>query len=741
MNRLIIAANRLPVQFREKNNEIQLQPSSGGLVSSMISYLEQVGSATGKALWVGTPDISEKKFKTLGDLAPSTEHFDLHPVFLPQALNTAFYQGFCNDCIWPLFHYFPSYARFSEEWFLAYQKVNRMFADEILRVYEPGDVIWIHDYHFMLLPALLRKSLPEATIGFFLHIPFPSFEVLRIMPNHWKREILDGLLGADLVGFHTNDYMQYFLRSVQRVTDYQISGRDILLPDRVVSADAFPVSIDFQKFFKAANSAPVIEEKNNIRKKMSGKQLLISVDRLDYSKAVINRLEAFSLFLQKNPSSHGKTTYMLLIVPSREIITRYKENKQEIERLVSNINGKYGNIDWTPVLYQYRSLDFHQLAGLYFSADAALITPVRDGMNLVAKEFVSTRVDRRGVLILSETAGAATELTEALIVNPTDRHEIAEAIRRALVMPVEEQMARNDVMQARIRNYNVVRWAEDFTGQLQAQKARQRMMTIKELDSETEKVIAEGFAAAQKKLILLDYDGTLVPFARMPHLATPSAEVMDLLTELCAAGDTSVAIVSGRGRDNLDTWFGTLPLTLVAEHGAFIRYPGLAWQETTPADLSWKPQVAALFAVYQARCAGSFIEEKSMSMAWHYRNADKEFGAIRARELMNELAVLAPQAGFELLDNNRVVEVRCQGINKGLAVKNLLSPDVDLLLAIGDDKTDEDLFGALPEWAYSIRVGLTQSRARYNFKKQLLVLPFLKRFLPTVANTVRQYRK
>lgn len=733
MNRLIVVANRLPVQFKEKNNEVHLLPSSGGLVSSMISWLEHSENGGQKALWVGTPDISEKKFKTLGDRAPASEHFDLRPVFLPPALNTAFYQGFCNDCIWPLFHYFPSYARFLEEWFVAYQKVNQLFADEILRVYEPGDVIWIHDYHFMLLPAILRKALPQAAIGFFLHIPFPSFEVLRIMPNHWKHEILEGLLGADLTGFQTSDYMQYFLRSVQRVTDYQISGRDILLPDRVVSADAFPVSIDFQKFFNAANSAPVIEEKNNIRKKMSGKNLVISVDRLDYSKAVINRLEAFSLFLQKNPTWHGKATYMLLIVPSREIIPRYKENKQEIERLVSNINGLYGNIDWTPVLYQYRSLDFHQLTGLYFSADAALITPMRDGMNLVAKEFVSTRVDRRGVLILSETAGAATELTEALIVNPTDRHEMAEAIRRALVMPVEEQMARNDIMQARIRTYNVVRWAEDFTGQLQAQKARQRMLTIKELDSETEKAISENFASARKKLLLLDYDGTLVPFARLPHLATPPTNVMELLADLSATGDTTVAIVSGRGRESLDAWFGNLPITLVAEHGAFIRHPGLAWHETTQADLSWKQKVSALFAIYQTRCAGSFIEEKAMSMAWHYRNADKEFGAIRARELMNELSVLTPQAGFEVLDNNMVVEVRCSGINKGLAVKKLLSPDVDMVIAMGDDKTDEDLFGALPEWAYSIRVGLTQSRARFNLKQQSLVLPFLNRLYPTYS--------
>lgn len=732
MNRLIIVANRLPVQLREKNGEHYLQPSSGGLVSSMISYLEQRGDATTRPLWVGAPDLPEKKYRTFHHAAEG--HFDLHPVFLPEPVKTKFYQGFCNDCIWPLFHYFPSYAKFSAPLFEAYKKANEIFAAELISVYRPGDLIWIHDYHFMLLPELLRRALPEASIGFFLHIPFPSFEVLRIMPNQWKHDLLTGLLGADLVGFHTSDYMQYFLRSVQHILEYDVSGRTVVTPDRLVLADAFPVSIDFNKFFTSSNHQAVFEEKNSIRKKLSGRQILISVDRLDYSKAIINRLESFELFLEKYKSWRGRVTYILLIVPSREIITRYKENKQEIERLVSSINGKYGNIDWTPVLYQYRSLDFEKLAGLYFAADAALITPMRDGMNLVAKEFVSSRIDRRGVLILSETAGAAAELREALIVNPTDRQEIAEAIHRALTMPADEQMARNESMQTRIRNYNVVQWAEDFISQLTEQHSKQRMHTINEMNTGLEAQIAEHYAVANRKLILLDYDGTLVPFARLPHLAEPPDTLKNLLACICEDGDTTVAIVSGRARENLDNWFGGLPLVLVAEHGGFVRYPGLGWRDTSAVNLRWKEQVTELLRIYQTRCAGAFIEEKSLSLAWHYRNADKEFGRIRARELMNELAALEPHPDFEVLEGNMVIEVRCTGVNKGLAVKTICSgTNFDFILAIGDDRTDEDLFDALSENSYSIRVGLTQSRARFNLKNQAAVVPFLSRLQPNLT--------
>jgi len=734
--RLIIVANRLPVQFKEKNGVVSLVQSGGGLVSSMSSYLNHicVGSQE-KALWVGAADISETKFNTLQyEKLNDNIDFDLHPVFLPESVKGKFYQGFCNDCIWPLFHYFPSYAKFNADFYEAYKTANRYFFKKVKEVYRPGDIIWIHDYHLMNLPGLLREVLPGATIGFFLHIPFPSFEVFRIVPNEWKREILKGLLGADLIGFHTSDYMQYFLKSVQRSLGYDILGRKIHTPDRLVAADAIPVSIDFNKFYSAAKQDEVFDERNSIRKKMSGKQIVISVDRLDYSKAIINRLESFELFLERYRKYRGKVTYILLVVPSREIITKYKENKMEIERLVSNINGKYGSIDWMPVFYQYRSLTFPKLAALYFSADVALITPLRDGMNLVAKEFISTRLDKRGVLILSETAGAAAELKEAIIVNPTDRQEICEAIHTALTMPVDEQIQRNENMQARLKNYDVIKWAEDFITQLTFQKSLQQVLKIKEITPQIEHAIIDGYNRAARKLILLDYDGTLVPFAKLPHLAAPSGKVLHLLETLCSDEANDVVLISGRKRDQLDTWFGAIPLHLVAEHGGYMKTAGKEWVQTRSIPSDWKDKVLPILELHQSRCAGSFIEEKSMSLAWHYRNADKEFGAIRSRELTSDLNELSAVLDFQVIEGNTVIEARTNGVNKGIAARVWLDKHVyDFVLAIGDDKTDEDMFMVMPDGGFSIKVGLVQSHAKFNFRQQSTVFNFLMKFCPALT--------
>jgi trehalose 6-phosphate synthase/phosphatase len=731
-NRIIIASNRLPFRITEKNGKAILTQSSGGLVSSMVSYFQKIRSANrnaiGKALWVGTSDLRENKFKQLVEGKNSDENFELAPVYLPDETQDKFYNGFCNDTIWPLFHYFPSYAKFNSDDYEHYVIANRLFCEKILQCYQAGDVIWIHDYHLMLLPEMIRKALPEASIGFFLHIPFPSFELFRIIPNPWKTEILNGLLGADLIGFHTNDYMQHFLKSVQQTLPCDISLRKIILQDRTVITDTFPVSIDFAKFYTSSNQPEVYEEKNIIKKTTDGRQLIISVDRLDYAKAIINRLESLELFFEKYPEYRGKVSYILVVVPSRDIITKYRENKREIERLTSSINGKYGSIGWTPVVYQYKSIDFKRLVALYFAADVALITPLRDGMNLVAKEFVSTRMDKRGVLILSETAGAASELAEALLVNPTDRRQIAEAIYRALTMPVEEQMARNEVMQNRIKNYDVVKWVEDFLSQLHLHKTAQEKLKVKEITPLIEGEIFSRYEQANRRLLLLDYDGTLTPLVRLPGLAQPSGEVLTLLQSLAEDSRNSVMLVSGRPRAILDEWFPEPGIGMVAEHGGFYKLPGGTWQQTAQTSLEWKATVMDLLLFYQSRCYGSFIEEKELALAWHYRNAEKEMGLIRSRELLNALRDLSSEMDFQVLEGNMVVEVRPSGVNKGAAAKLLLElQPSEFVLAIGDDRTDEDLFRALPEQSVSIRVGLAQSHATYNFKQQKEVIKLLTR--------------
>lgn len=733
-SRLIIVSNRLPFKLVEKKGLIDFLPSSGGLVSSIRSYIQKANSGKMQEvksfpLWIGASDISGKKSGKHAALETyKKDEFILAPVFIPSATKDKFYNGFCNDTIWPLFHYFPSYAKFKDEFYESYLTVNNLFCEKLVSVYKQGDIIWIHDYHLMLLPALLRKHLPEASIGFFLHIPFPSFELFRMLPNRWRREILSGMLGADLVGFHTNDYVQYFLKSVRQILGYENSLRTIVTPERSVTVDTFPVSIDFAKFNTATKDPEVFTERNKIKKKLFEVKLVISVDRLDYSKGIINRLEGFELFFEKYPEYKGKAAYILIIVPSRDIIPKYTENRSYIERLVSRINGKYGNIDWTPIVYQYRSLDFKKLTGLYLAADVALIVPVRDGMNLVAKEFVATRNDKRGVLILSETAGAAAELGEALVVNPTDRQEIADALKTAFNMPIQEQNSRNDIMQKRIGNYDVIKWADDFISQLILSKIRQEKLKVKEVSGQIENQIIEHYSNVESRLILLDYDGTLTPLARLPHLAFPDDELIKLLQRLAENEKNEIVVISGRPVKVLEEWFGQIPLSLIAEHGAFYKQIGMNWQQTVPVNANWKPSVIPLLGLFTERCAGTFVEEKSLSLAWHYRNAEKGLGFLRSRELINALVELSSHLDFQIIEGNKVIETRARGIDKGIAASLWLKKkQYDFVLAIGDDKTDEDLFKVIPTTQYSIRVGLTQSVAKYNFKQQRDVLIFLRK--------------
>lgn len=730
--RLIVVSNRLPVTFAVKKGKVTVTSSSGGLVSCLKSYIEKLHEQHNETevLWVGSCDVPRDKFEQHFKAEQARyDDYTLCPVYLPAETQDRHYNGLCNATIWPLFHYFPSITRYSEEEYRHYQKANALFAEKIMQVYQPGDVIWVHDYHLMLLPAMLRKNNPSLSIGFFLHIPFPSFEVFRLLPSQWRKEILEGLLGSDLVGFHTNDYVLHFLQSVKHLLGYDHAMRTIVTPQRSITAEVFPVSIDYKKFSQAHRETTTIQALQNIRQNIQAKTI-VSVDRLDYSKGLVNRLESFEQLLEQYPERRGHVSYVMVVVPSRDIIARYRENKREIEQTVSRINGKYGSIGYTPVIYQYRSLGFDELTALYLAADVALITPARDGMNLVAKEFIATWQDGKGVLILSETAGAAAELGEALVVNPTDRYETAAAIQAALDMPLNEQASRNRLMQQRLQTYDVTKWAEDFMESLQQSKRSQEKMSVNEISGRTESSIRNKYEQAGKRLLLFDYDGTLVPFARKPELAVPGKDLLKLLNSLAQVPQNTVVIVSGRPKDTLEEWFGNLPINLVAEHGGFIKMHGGKWEKAVRTNTQWKNDVLPLLQLFTDRCPRTFTEEKLMSVAWHYRNADADLGFVRSRELVHTLSELSVQQDFQVLDGNRVVEVRSRGIDKGTAAAKWINePGYDFIMAVGDDKTDEDMFRRIPQDGFSIRVGLVPSAAQYNFKSQQDVIVFLGRLV------------
>jgi len=649
------------------------------------------------------------------------------PVFLSQRQVDGYYNGFCNRTIWPLFHYFPLYTQYNDAYWKAYRRVNELFRDAVAEIASPEDTIWIQDYQLLLLPRLLREQLPEAKIGFFLHIPFPSSEIFRLLP--WREELLEGLLGADLIGFHTYDYVRHFTTSVRRLLGFgQIAAGKLVIAagERLVKVDAFPMGIDFKRFAKASDEPETQQEIEQIRDQIGDRKLILSLDRLDYTKGLIQRLEAYDLFLDKYPEYRGKVTFVLKAIASRAGITQYQVLKRRLDELVGRVNGKYGSLEWMPVWYLFRFLPESMLVALYRLADVALLTPVRDGMNLIAKEFLATKADGNGVLILSELAGAAEELREALTVNPNNQMEIAQAIKDALEMPLSERRKRVSLMQERIKRYDVVRWAEDFIANLAQIKDMQSQLAAKKLSPEAKDELFETYRASGTRLFLLDYDGTLVPFALEPQEARPNEELLLLLKALTNSPGNTVVIISGRDKDTLEQWFGALGVGLVAEHGVSIKEPGEQWEMVEPLTNEWKADVRPLLELYVSRTPGSSLEEREFSLVWHYRKADEAFGEVREGELKEDLGPLLANRSLGILEGNRFLEVKHAEINKGRIAQHWLSKkDWDFIFAAGDDPTDEDTFRVLPQAAYSVRIGMNPSQSRFAMESSDELCSFL----------------
>lgn len=718
--RIIVVSNRLPFSIEPTDGRIEFRDSPGGVATGLKSLLDSMPGALPfepDYLWVGWPGATVSDEHREQVRSRARLEFRSHPVFLCEQDFDNFYQGFCNKTIWPLFHYFPSNAEYDESYWRQYQRVNRVFCDTLLTIIRQDDLVWIHDYHLMLLPDLLRKAAPKIRIGFFLHIPFPQFEIFRLLPALWRREILDGLLGADLIGFHTHDYAKYFLGCVQRISGYKQKIGDVMLDRRTVKVAAYPIGIDCQKFYDAARSAEVLKEIARSKAAFGDTKIILSVDRQDYSKGIVHRLQGFETLLDKHPQWRGKVTFLMLVVPSRIGIQDYEATKNHLEELVGRINGKFGAIDWSPIIYQYRSVPFETLVALYAMSDVALVTPLRDGMNLVAKEYIASRIDKTGVLILSEMAGSAKELTDAIIINPNHREEIAEALEQALAMPRHEQIERNRSMQTKLRRHTVARWATTFLEEIVAMEPSLEGAYAKPLDPPSQTGLIQHYDRSLNRLLMLDYDGTLVPFASYPQLAKPSRQLLNCLHRLGANPRNELVLLSGRDKATLENWFGSLPIGLVAEHGAWIREYQHSWQTIKPLRADWKTTLFPILQSYADRVPGSWIEEKEFSVVWHYRVADEERGMLAARELTDDLIALTANIDVQVVQGNKTVEVRNAGVHKGLASQIwLLKNPCDFILAIGDDLTDEDMFTVLPGRAYSIRVGNRPTRARFHLR-------------------------
>jgi len=715
--KLIIISNRAPVHLVEEEGKFTVRDSSGGLASGLRTYVDKLKDAEPniEITWMGWPgrEVGDpEKVRTL-----LVEKHGTHPIFIPDEQMDKFYEGFCNNTIWPLFHYFPNFAEYDAEHWQIYIDVNKIFLEELMKVYEPGDVIWVHDYHLMLLPAMIREKHPEATIGFFLHIPFPSYEVFRLLPRQWRMTMLKGLYGADLIGFHTHDYRNYFLQSTLRILGLSDHMGDVNYFNRIVKVDSFPMGIDYAKFNAATRSTAVKKEIKKLRESLGKKKLILSIDRQDYSKGILNRLKGYVSFLDNNPELIDEVMMIMIIIPSRVGVADYMEIKSQIDELVGSINGKYGTLTGMPILYQYRTLSFDELIALYTISDIGLVTPLRDGMNLVAKEFLACKTKKKGVLILSEMAGASDELTEAIIINPNNIEEIGQALLEALELPEREQSERIELMQARLRDYDVFKWSESFMTSLFEAKAKQKKMMAKRLPDYVRSSMLDKFHKSNSRLLFLDYDGTLRAYAKVPALAEPEAKLIETLERLLAMDNLELVIISGRDWQTLDKWFGNLPMNLVAEHGLFIREKNKSWKIIKPVAENWKKEVFSVMSGFAEKLPGSLVEEKDYSLAFHFRRSDPELASLRVRELMNYLITLTSNLDVKMLRGNKVIEVRSAGIDKGIAAMHWIPNYKDpsrFILAIGDDLTDEDLFQVIPTDGYTLRVGQGSSIAMYN---------------------------
>lgn len=712
MSKTIIVSNRLPIKIMEESDGYALLPSEGGLATGLASI-----HAEGENTWIGWPGIILDDVEQQTYFTNVLKEKRLAPIFLGDEEIKGFYEGFSNEVLWPIFHYMPNYAVYEAENWQTYVRVNEKFCNLVLEVAGPDDTIWVHDYQLLLLPGLLREALPDASIGFFQHIPFPSQELFRLIP--WRRELLEGMLGADLLGFHTFDDVRHFISSATRLTATNNNSNRLEEDGRTIVVEPFPMGIDSNRFAALSSDEKVLKRVAELKSNFKEQKIILSIDRLDYSKGILQRLEAFELFLEENRSFHKQVTLYMVVVPSRDTVPQYRELKDQIDRLVGNINAEYGSYDWYPVAYFYHGYPVEEISALYNVADVCLVTPMRDGMNLVSKEYIASRNDNTGVLILSEMAGAANELIDALIVNPNNVHDIRDALLTALNMPLAEANRRMRAMRQIVFKFNVQHWATLFMNRLEEIKTVQSNTKARLVGTAIEDQIITHYKDTDSRLLLLDYDGTLVGFQDDIDKASPDDDLYRLLDTLEADINNHLVIISGRKHSTLEKWFQNKPYSLIAEHGVWTKEPNAEWRLKSGLSNTWKEEVGALMESYADRTPGAFVEEKSFSLAWHYRKVQRDLGALRAHELIESLRDYSAAYGLQLLDGDKVVEIRSAEVNKGRATRDILHENrYDFILSIGDDRTDEDTFHALPQEAFTIKVGTEVSAARFYLKHQ-----------------------
>ncbi len=687
--RLIVLSNRLPITIRRSRGELHVEPSSGGLVAAMAPAMRQRGG-----VWIGWPGA---KLRPDERLETEDAPCELHPVPLSDTETKRFYHGYSNGALWPLFHSLPERMALDRRNWDSYETVNERFAQAAIEEMGEDDLIWVHDYHLALVPEMIRRRRPNARIAYFLHIPFPPFDLYRILPSY--RAILRGLLASDLVGFHCPGYVSNFQDCVERLLGARVdrgAGR-IEHGDHTVQVGAFPLGIDYAEYERRSREAPRT-------KRPASERIILGVDRLDYTKGIPERMRAYERLLELHPDHRGKVTLIQIAVPSREQVSEYQSLKREIDELVGRINGRFGTSFWTPIRYVHRSIPPQRLSALYRDAAVALVTPLRDGMNLVAKEFVASQTEDPGVLVLSRMAGASDTMQEALRVNPYNIDSVADVLHQALEMPRDQRETRLRALQRRERRHDLAEWLEVFLRQ--ATHPPDQMEPVREGDFET---WIGAFVGTRPLSVFLDFDGTLVPIASHPSMVKLSEPMREALAACIERDDTDIAIVSGRSLRDIQKQVPIEGIVFAGNHGLEISGPGVADYRHPDIDHYAERAVELAHQLAEIEAPGTWTEAKGASLTFHFREAEIE----RQAEVAEAARRLVRDAGFQPRDALCAVEARPPiGWDKGHAVLHVLREKYgpgwsEWLRAIyaGDDETDEDAFRGLRGLGATFRVG------------------------------------
>ena len=722
MPKVVIVSNRLPVSVKKVDGRLEFSNSIGGLATGLASV-----TTAGNSMWIGWPGIAEEELTTDDKEAIRKEllKHNCYPVFLRKKLVEDYYNVYSNRILWPLFHELEVNIKPNKQTWDAYKKANQIFAEEVIRIAPRNGMIWVHDYQLLLVPELLRNAWPTSKIGFFLHIPFPSPQKFNEFIH--APQLAFGLLGADLIGFHTKGYSNNFLAYCTESNIGTVLGRKVALIKRVARIAEFPIGIDYIKFAHATKRRIVQLEVTRLRWKYRGKKVIVAFDRLDPTKGFMERLRAYRTLLKEHPELHKKIILVMVANPSRTDVLEYMQLKESVEKLVKEINAKYSVPGWEPIEYRYTTMGYEKIAALFGRADVGFIVPVRDGMNLVTKEYIASQQRSPGVLVLSETAGSAEELTDAVMVNPHKERSIVDGLYKALMMRPNELRQRLVAMQKHLAKFTADKWAKSFLDNLQRGHTIPSIHLTINLEKKREKDIVHAFNEANHRLLLLDYDGVLQGFSKHPSEATPDKRVIRLLGKLSEDSRNTIIIVSGRDRIDLENWFGKLPIALAAEHGAiFRRKGGKHWHAMSSSNPQWKDEVRAVMTRYANRTEGALIEEKEWGLAWHYRNASPFYSQKNLINMKRQLKPLLHKYGIIMKDGKKVIEVVPADVNKARIAQEWLIHDHDFVLAIGDDTTDEDMFTSIPpNSGYSIKVGPGRTSAKYRLPDVTSVHRFL----------------